>query len=80
MDQKMVRDVKSLNDEDLNALAVLVQNERTRRENEARDKLIANFQKAFFDLRDAHVSIEFYDNEWEENPVYLDGWDGFEFC
>lgn len=80
MDQKMVRDVKSLNDEDLNALAALVQTERTRRENEARDKLIANFQKAYFDLRDAHVSIKFYDNEWEENPVYLDGWDGFEFC
>lgn len=75
-----VNEIKSLNNEELNALAVLVQNERTRRENETREKLIANFQKAYFDLRDEHISIKFYDNEWEENPVYLDGWDGFEFC
>ena len=73
-------DFNYLSDAELQKLMDIIQKERTRRENEAREKLISNFQKAFYDLRDAHITIKFYDNEWEENPVYLDNWDGFEFC
>lgn len=80
MDQKMVRDVKSLNDEDLSALAALVQNERTRRENEVRNKLIANFQKAWRELKEAHIVIQYYESDYEDCPTYLEDWDNFDFC
>lgn len=73
-------DFNYLSDAELQELMEIIQKKRTQRENEAREKLINNFQKAFYDLRDAHISIKFYGNKWEEYPIYLEDWDGFEFC
>ncbi len=69
-------DFNWLSDAELQELMELIQNERTRRENEAREKLISNFQKAFYDLRDAHIVIRY--DDYDED-FYLEDWDRFEF-
>ena len=72
-------DINRLSNTELQELMKIIQDERTRRDNEARDKLINNFRKAFYDLQDAHILVKFYDVDWED-PVYLENWNGFEFC
>ena len=69
-------DVNCLSDEELQKLMEIIQKERTRRENEAREKLINNFRKAFYDLREARIVIRY--DDYDED-TYLEDWDRFEF-
>lgn len=70
-------DFKKLSDAELQELVKIVLDERTRRENEAREKLINNFRDAFYDLKEAHIVIQYCDYE---DDVYLEDWKKFEFC
>ena len=69
-------DVNRLSDTELDELMRIIQAERIRRENEAREKLISNFRKAFYDLRDANIIAQY--SSYDED-VYLEDWDRFEF-
>ena len=70
-------DINRLSDAELQELMRITQAERIRRENEAREKLINNFRKAFYDLREANIVIQYCDYE---EDTYLEHWDNFEFC
>lgn len=70
-------DVYRLSDAELQELMKIIQTERTRHENEAREKLISNFQKAFYNLREADIVIQY--SSYNED-FYLEDWTRFEFC
>ncbi len=70
-------DIYRLSDAELQELMKIIQTEHTRRENEAREKLISNFQKAFYNLREACIAIQY--SSYDED-IYLEDWTRFEFC
>lgn len=55
-----------------------VEEELQRRRNLERQHLINEFQKAWADLKEAHIRVT-YCEEYDEDIAYLDQWDGFNF-
>ena len=64
--------------EDLARIKKRIDEELTRRNNEERERLIANFRKAWDGLKDAGIRIS-YCEEYEDDIAHLDYWDGFDF-
>lgn len=67
--------ITEMSENDLIVLRGFIDKEILKRKNEERGKLIENFQKAFYALLDAGVSVE-YDNYYDDTLV---NWDNFYF-
>lgn len=74
-----VNDLRESSTGSLELIKRRIDEELTRRKNEERQHLINEFQKAWADLKDAHIRITYYCDEYEDDYTYLDDWDGFSF-
>ncbi len=70
--------MKDLPTAELTRFVQMADAELTRRRNEERQHLINEFQKAWADLKDAHIRIT-YCEEYDDDTAYFDDWDGFSF-
>lgn len=73
-----VNDLRESSTGSLELIKRRIDEELTRRRNEERQHLINEFQKAWADLKDAHIRVT-YCEEYDDDIAYLDDWDGFSF-
>ena len=73
-----VNDLRDSSTASLEGIKKRIEEELQRRRNLERQHLINEFQKAWGDLREAHINVT-YCEEYDECPVYLNEWDGFNF-
>ena len=73
-----VNELRSMTIDELERVSKRIADEMLRRRNEDRAKKINAFQRAWNDLKDAGIRIS-YCEEYEEDIVHLDLWDGFNF-
>lgn len=71
-----VINVTEMSVNDLITLKGFIDKEIFKRKNEEQDKLIENFKKAFYDLVEAGVTIEY---NYDDNNNELVNWDNFYF-
>lgn len=70
--------LRSMPMEELERVNKRITDEMTRRRNEERAKKINVFQRAWNELKDAGIRISYCD-EYEDDIIHLDNWDGFNF-
>lgn len=73
-----VNDLRDSSTASLECIKKRIEQELTRRRNEERERLITEFRKAWGALKDAHIRAT-YCEEFDDDVVYLDDWDGFSF-
>lgn len=73
-----VNDLRDSTTASLEVIKKRIEEELQRRRNLERQHLINEFQKAWGDLKDAHIRVT-YCEEYDEDITYLDQWDGFNF-
>ena len=73
-----VNDLRSMSIEELERVSKRIADEMLRRRNEERAKKINAFQRAWNELREAGVHISYCD-EYEDDNIHLDLWNGFNF-
>ncbi len=73
-----VNDLSDSSTANLESIKNRIEEELQRRRNLERQHLINEFQKAWHDLREAHIRVT-YAEEYDEDVAYLDEWDGFNF-
>lgn len=76
--ETVVKEMRDLPATELTRFIQMANAELTRRRNEERERLITEFRKAWGALKDAHVRVT-YCEEFDDDAVYLDDWDGFSF-
>ena len=70
--------LRSLTMENIDILIQKLNNEKVRRLRAEKDEAIENFRKAFECLRDLCI-VPYYCEEFDDDPRYLEDWDGFGF-
>ena len=70
--------LRSLTMENIDILIQKLNNEKVRRLRAEKDEAIENFRKAFNRLRDLCI-VPYYCEEFDDDPRYLEDWDGFGF-
>lgn len=73
-----VNDLRESSTGSLETIKKRIEEELQRRRNLERQHLINEFQKAWADLKDAHIRVT-YCEEYDDDIAYLDQWDGFNF-
>lgn len=73
-----VNDLRESSTGSLETIKKRIEEELQRRRNLERQHLINEFQKAWADLKDAHIRVT-YCEEYDDDIAYLDQWDGFSF-
>lgn len=73
-----VNDLRESSTASLETIKRRIEEELQRRRNLERQHLINEFQKAWADLKDAHIRVT-YCEEFDDDIAYLDQWDGFNF-
>ena len=73
-----VNDLRDSSTASLETIKRRIEEELQRRRNLERQHLINEFQKAWADLKDAHIRVT-YCEEFDDDIAYLDQWDGFNF-
>ena len=73
-----VNDLRDSSTASLETIKRRIEEEFQRRRNLERQHLINEFQKAWADLKDAHIRVT-YCEEFDDDIAYLDQWDGFNF-
>lgn len=73
-----VDDLRGSSTASLETIKKRIEEELQRRRNLERQHLINEFQKAWGDLKAAHIRIT-YCEEFDDDIAYLDQWDGFNF-
>ena len=73
-----VNDLRDSSTASLETIKKRIEEELQRRRNLERQHLINEFQKAWADLKDAHIRVT-YCEDYDCDTVYLDDWDGFNF-
>ena len=73
-----VNDLRDSSTASLETIKKRIEEELQRRRNLERQHLINEFQKAWADLKDAHIRVT-YCEEYDDDIAYLDQWDGFSF-
>lgn len=73
-----VNDLRDSTTASLEVIKKRIEEELQRRRNLERVHLINEFQKAWGDLKDAHIRVT-YCEEYDDDIAYLDQWDGFNF-
>lgn len=73
-----VTELRNSSISDLERIKREIEEELQRRRNLERQHLINEFQKAWGDLKDAHIRVT-YCEEYDDDIAYLDDWDGFNF-
>ena len=68
----------SLTMENIDILIQKLNNEKARRLRLEKNEAIENFHKAFDRLRDLCI-VPYYCEEFDDDPRYLEDWDGFGF-
>lgn len=76
--ETVVKEMRDLPATELTRFIQMANAELTRRRNEERQHLINEFQKAWANLKDAHIRITYCD-QYEDDITYLDDWDDFNF-
>lgn len=74
-----VNDLRETSRADLEATVKCINEELQRRRNAEREKLIADFKKTFYALKDAGIDIRYLDEYEYEQDTYLRDWDCFCF-
>lgn len=70
--------LRSMTMENIDILIQKLNNEKVRRLRAEKDEAIENFRKAFDRLRDLCI-VPYYCEEFDDDPRYLEDWDGFGF-
>ena len=70
--------IREMSNNDLNILAVQIEREKNRRKHEDRMVKIEAFHKAYNDLVEAGVRVDYYAVPYGD-PTRLTEWDGFVF-
>ncbi len=73
-----VNDLRDSSIASLENIKKRIEEELQRRRIQERQHLINEFQKAWGDLKDAHIRVS-YCEECDYDVAYLDEWDGFNF-
>ena len=73
-----VDDLRESSTASLETIKKRIEEELQRRRNLERQHLINEFQKAWGDLKAAHIRVT-YCEEFDDDIAYLDDWDGFNF-
>lgn len=73
-----VSDLRDSSTASLEGIKKRIEEELQRRRNLERQHLINEFQKAWGDLKAAHIRVT-YCEEYDDDTAYLDDWDGFSF-
>lgn len=73
-----VNDLRDSSTASLETIKRRIEEELQRRRNLERQHLINEFQKAWGDLKDAHIRVT-YCEDYDDDTAYLDQWDGFSF-
>lgn len=73
-----VNDLRSMSIGELELVSKRINDEMLRRRNEEREKKINAFQRAWNELKDAGIRIS-YCEDYEDDIIHLDYWDGFNF-
>ncbi len=73
-----VNDLRDSSTASLEGIKKRIEEELQRRRNLERQHLINEFQKAWGDLKAAHIRVT-YCEEYDDDIAYLDEWDGFSF-
>ena len=73
-----VDDLRGSSTASLETIKKRIEEELQRRRNLERQHLINEFQKAWGDLKAAHIRVT-YCEEFDDDIAYLDDWDGFNF-
>lgn len=73
-----VNDLRESSTASLEGIKKRIEEELQRRRNLERQHLINEFQKAWGDLKEAHIRVT-YCEEYDDDIAYLDQWDGFNF-
>jgi hypothetical protein len=73
-----VNDLRDSTTASLEVIKNRIEEELQRRRNLERVRLINEFQKAWSDLKNAHIKVT-YSEEYDDDIAYLDQWDGFNF-
>ena len=73
-----VNDLRDSSTASLEGIKKRIEDELQRRRNLERQHLINEFQKAWSDLKDAHIHVTYCDG-YEDEFTHLDQWDGFNF-
>lgn len=73
-----VNDLRDSSTASLETIKKRIEEELQRRRNLERQHLINEFQKAWGDLKDAHIRVT-YCEDYDDDTAYLDQWDGFSF-
>jgi len=73
-----VNDLRDSSTASLETIKKRIEEELQRRRNLERQHLINEFQKAWGDLKAAHIRVT-YCEEFDDDIAYLDDWDGFSF-
>jgi hypothetical protein len=73
-----VTELRNSSISDLERIKREIEEELQRRRNLERQHLINEFQKAWGDLKAAHIRVT-YCEEFDDDIAYLDDWDGFNF-
>lgn len=73
-----VSDLRDSSTASLEGIKKRIEEELQRRRNLERQHLINEFQKAWSDLKNAHIRVT-YCEEYDDDIAYLDDWDGFSF-
>ena len=73
-----VNDLRDSSTASLETIKKRIEEELQRRRNLERQHLINEFQKAWGDLKAAHIRVT-YCEEYDDDIAYLDEWDGFNF-
>ncbi len=72
-------DVKSLSAEELSTLSLVIEKELNDRRQKDVDQAIEDFKQAFNHLHELRVDIKYSSDVWDEDVIYLQNWDGFDF-
>ena len=78
MNDISVNDLRESSTASLEGIKKRIEEELQRRRNLERQHLINEFQKAWGDLKEAHIRVT-YCEEYDDDIAYLDQWDGFNF-
>lgn len=73
-----VNDLRDSSTASLETIKKRIEEELQRRRNLERQHLINEFQKAWGDLKAAHIRVT-YCEDYDDDTAYLDDWDGFSF-
>ena len=74
-----IENMQKISDENLEELLRVCTEEKDRRYKLARIKLIEDFHNAWNALQSARIGIKYYEEDYDDNYMRLDRWDGFDF-